>query len=290
MYKPIGWFKINRKLFENDLFADMAMRGAFITIIGKTNWQPNQTWFCKREMKSIPVAIGQLPCSQQKLAKEFGWGINKTRNYLELLEKNGIISIKAERSFTMITVCNYCKYQDISEISGTTTETITETIIDTQTETTTDHVIRKKEDKEIKEDKNLSIEDAKAPLSTEIVISNSNTSLAVKESKPKTTICNPRESITSEQYQKILEDPTLANNDLDYLREQVRAMADWSKASLKKKADWSATLRNWIRKSRQNGILPNGIEQKSKTKTFRELEDDWDKKQTEEFLRRTQNG
>jgi len=151
---------------------------------------------------------------------------------------------------------------------------------------------RKNIKKKIKKEDNLSLGegDAKAPLSKQIVISNSNTSLVKEESKPKITIFNSKHSIPLEHYLQILADSTLANNDRQYLKEQVRSMADWSASSLKKKANWTATLRNWIRRSRQNNINPIGVEIKSKIKTFKELETDWDKKQTEEFLRRTNNG
>lgn len=154
MYKPIGWFKIHRKLFENQLYSNLEMRGAFVTLIGKANWQPDQTWFCKREMRLIPVAIGQFPCSQQALAKEFGWGVNRMRNFLKLLEKDGVINIKSERNFTMITICNYSKYQEAKGDVGTQTDMRTDTHIDTQTDMRTDHVIRSKENIRSKEVKN----------------------------------------------------------------------------------------------------------------------------------------
>lgn len=129
--------------------------------------------------------------------------------------------------------------------------------------------------------KNKTLEDAKASPSKEVV----------KTSKEITTHKNPKssiftkESIPQEDLFKILQDPTLANNDRDYLKEQIRTMADWSASGHKRKINWTATLRNWIRRSRQNGFLPNGVAQKSKVKTFTELEHDWAREQREAFLR-----
>lgn len=61
----------------------------------------------------------------------------------------------------------------------------------------------------------------------------------------------PRESITVQQYQQMLLEPSLANGDKEWLKECILEMRDWSHSNQKKKVDWAAALRNWIRRAKR---------------------------------------
>lgn len=101
---------------------------------------------------------------------------------------------------------------------------------------------------------------------------------------PKKTLFDKKTSITKEQYQDILKDPKLANNDREFLLQAVLEMEDWSQGKGEKRIDWAASLRNWIRKNRKNNYTPKGVANPKQPKTFRELEDDWQQRQYREFL------
>jgi hypothetical protein len=97
----------------------------------------------------------------------------------------------------------------------------------------------------------------------------------VTPAKAKGSIFNIKDSITKEQYQAILIDPTLCDNDRPYLYECAREMEDWSKAGLKKKIDWAAALRNWVRGNRRKGNGPNAHSKAaSGSKTFKQLDEE----------------
>ena len=59
------------------------------------------------------VKRGSFVTSQKKLCKEFKWGNSKIRNFLKLLQKDGMIKVKTTSQATHITICNYDTYQDI---------------------------------------------------------------------------------------------------------------------------------------------------------------------------------
>jgi hypothetical protein len=77
-------------------------------------------------------------------------------------------------------------------------------------------------------------------------------------------------SITHEAYKQILQ--TLCNGDSKLLNQAVAEMADWSASGRKRKHDWAATLRNWIRRTRVPSRAP---------KTFRQIEIDEDQAQNQ---------
>lgn len=109
-------------------------------------------------------------------------------------------------------------------------------------------------------------------------------------SKPKITLFNKKTSLSKEQYLSVLNDTRLADGDREYLLHMVEEMEDWSQAGGKKKACWLATLRNWVRRSRKDGLLPHGkgnrtLNGKHQPKTFKELDREFEQKEKEEFKR-----
>src|SRR5690606_29008134 len=60
----------------------------------------------------IEVNRGQLVTSELKLMERWRWGKSKLRDFLKLLEEDGMIVRKSDRKKTVITICNYNEYQD----------------------------------------------------------------------------------------------------------------------------------------------------------------------------------
>lgn len=129
--------------------------------------------------------------------------------------------------------------------------------------------------------------EADANLPTSATISAPPAPLKKKKSP---TIFDLKTSITREQYQDILSNPSLGGQNRAFLRFCVEQMSDWSLSSGKSKLDWSATLRNWIRKTRQDGTTPENFEakisgqKKEQPKTFFELEEERHKNALANFL------
>jgi len=60
----------------------------------------------------IPITRGQVGWSQFELARRWGWSRTKVKAFLKRLEKDGRITIKTDNETTIITITNYCEYQD----------------------------------------------------------------------------------------------------------------------------------------------------------------------------------
>lgn len=60
----------------------------------------------------IEAKRGEVITSEIKLMERWKWGKSKTRTFLELLEKDGMIFKKSDRKKTTITLVNYGVFQD----------------------------------------------------------------------------------------------------------------------------------------------------------------------------------
>lgn len=104
-----GWVKIYRSILTWEWYSDINVRVLFIHLLLKANHAPNR-W------QGIEIQTGQLVTSLSKLEAETGLSQKKIRNALKKLEKTGELGTQKGRAYTLITICNYARYQgDITE-------------------------------------------------------------------------------------------------------------------------------------------------------------------------------
>ncbi|MBM7835921.1 hypothetical protein [Clostridium sardiniense] len=113
-----GWQKVYRDITSHWLWEDKPFsRGqAFIDLLLMVNHQDKKILF---NGDLIEVRRGSKITSLRKLSEEWGWSTKKTKKFLELLEKDNMITVKSDNKKTLITIENYSLYQD----SGNTEET-----------------------------------------------------------------------------------------------------------------------------------------------------------------------
>ena len=113
-----GWIKVYRDLEKHWLWEDKPFsRGqAFINLLMMANHQDNKILF---NGDLIEVKRGQRITSLRKLSEEWGWSTKKTKKFLELLEKDNMVTVKTDNKKTLVTIVNYGVYQD----GGNTEET-----------------------------------------------------------------------------------------------------------------------------------------------------------------------
>lgn len=138
-----GFIKIDRQILEWRYHDYPNMFRFWILLLLKANWKP--TYF-----KGVLVDRGSFITSARNLAKESHLSVNTVRRLLQLLENEHQITRTVTQSWTLISVVNYAKYQDIDENDGTLNNTHIDTSTDTQTDTLTAHNRRNKEYKEYK--------------------------------------------------------------------------------------------------------------------------------------------
>ena len=106
-----GWISLSRKIFECWIWAEtpFSRAQAWIDLLLLANYEPKK-FVLGNEL--VEVERGSFITSETKLMKRWGWGKGKTRAFLSLLEKDGMIVKKTNHKRTDITIVNYSKYQD----------------------------------------------------------------------------------------------------------------------------------------------------------------------------------
>ena len=116
---PTGWFSVDRKLLESDLWLSepFTRAQAWIDLVGFARFEPGHI-----RIKGIRVdlARGQVGLSEVSLGKRWRWSRGKVRRYLKELEYDQRIIQQKTNVTTLITIVNYDIYQTCSTTNRTT--------------------------------------------------------------------------------------------------------------------------------------------------------------------------
>jgi len=106
-----GWIKLHRKIQEHWIWQDKPFdkRSAWVDILLMANHEENK-FVLGNEL--VEVERGSFITSELKLMERWGWSKSKVRNFLSLLQNDGMINKKTDRKKTTITIVNYSDYQD----------------------------------------------------------------------------------------------------------------------------------------------------------------------------------
>ncbi|WP_108338591.1 MULTISPECIES: hypothetical protein [unclassified Novosphingobium] len=119
-----GFVTLHREALDHHLFrGDSARLGAWFWLIGKACWKPTTH---DARGRTITVERGQLCAGREYLAKEWGWSPSAVERFLVRLETEHMIERQTGQGKSVITICNYDKYQDVAaeggHMSGQSTE------------------------------------------------------------------------------------------------------------------------------------------------------------------------
>ncbi|ULB09142.1 MarR family transcriptional regulator [Cereibacter azotoformans] len=99
--------------FPNEKFSE---REAWIWLIAEASWKPRE----RRVQRTVfQLERGQLAASVRFLAEAWGWSKSRVFRFLERLEKRDMITTQSGTDATLITVCNYDKFQPAQKQRGT---------------------------------------------------------------------------------------------------------------------------------------------------------------------------
>lgn len=107
-----GYIKLHRGWRDTDgllpskEFSDFE---AWLWILENAAWKDSHRFNAKGEM--VPIARGQMHVSIRALQGVFGWSKTRVERFLSRLKTVAKVKIEAGQSGTVITVCNYEKYQ-----------------------------------------------------------------------------------------------------------------------------------------------------------------------------------
>ena len=112
-----GWISLHRQIWNSWVWDDkpFSKGQAWIDLLLLANHEPNKTLIGNQ---IIHVKRGELISSEVKLSERWGWSRKKTREFLKVLQSDGMITKKSTSKYTAITIVNYEIYQGV----GTTKE------------------------------------------------------------------------------------------------------------------------------------------------------------------------
>jgi DNA-binding Lrp family transcriptional regulator len=131
-----GFIVLDRAMSDWQWWDNVNGLGLWIHILIDANWKDG--WFMGNK-----VPRGSFATSIKRLAEETDMSEKTVRNWLKKFENAGQISVKGANKFTLITVINYAKYQDMPIEKG---EQITEQITDQVTEQSTEQITNQSTD------------------------------------------------------------------------------------------------------------------------------------------------
>lgn len=117
----MGYFKIDRKLFEHYLWQDkpFSKGQAWIDLIGLASFDDGRTMY---QGRVINCTRGTVYRSLNYLSQRWGWSRKKTSAFIRALERDEMVTAKVTTHGTAITIENYGKFQDVGTAKGTTKE------------------------------------------------------------------------------------------------------------------------------------------------------------------------
>ena len=144
-----SWIKLDRKILKWGWYSDINAKVTFLHLLLIASYEGGE--FLGEEIKRGQAVIGI-----NETSKEIGITPRQFRTALSKLEKNGEITKKATSKFTIITVENYNKYQDVLTESDKrmTSERQTDDKRMTSERQTDDNIQESKESKNVKKVKN----------------------------------------------------------------------------------------------------------------------------------------
>jgi hypothetical protein len=142
----VSFYKMERGWQDSEFFKgeEFSTRDAWEWLVADARWKEGTV-----NILGNPIFLtrGQLCHSVRFMAEKFMWSIGRTQRFIKKLQKWNMISVSTNTGQTIITICNYSKYQDDKQASDMSTDTPIDTPPDTQAGT------KKKKDKESKEGK-----------------------------------------------------------------------------------------------------------------------------------------
>jgi predicted XRE-type DNA-binding protein len=135
-----GWIKLHRKILDNPISQKPLVFALFVYLILRANHKDKKIIWNGSEML---VKKGQLITGRKELAKQTGISQQSIRTAMMVLKSTSILTSKTTNKFSVITILNYGKYQQL-------TSTLTNNQPATNQQLTTN-----KNDKNVKNDKNI---------------------------------------------------------------------------------------------------------------------------------------
>jgi len=106
-----GYIKLSRKMLDWEWYSDVNTKTVFLHCLFKANWKDGR-------FKGQDIKRGQFVTSLQHLADETNLSVKNVRTALDHLKATGEVADHRQGNYRIITVLNYCRYQDCDNPSA----------------------------------------------------------------------------------------------------------------------------------------------------------------------------
>lgn len=103
-----GFIKIYRKMLEWEWYKEENAKNLFIHCLLKANWKDGR-------FQGYDVPRGSFVTGRRQLSQELNISEQSIRTALKRLKSTNEITIKTTKNFSIITIVNYEKYQDVNQ-------------------------------------------------------------------------------------------------------------------------------------------------------------------------------
>jgi hypothetical protein len=118
-----GWISLHRGWRENALFkGEFSRADAWVWLIENAAWKPVTV---RIKGQTIDLDRGEMSFAQRFLAEKWGWSKSRVDRFIADLRDEGMIKTRSKIGATgshnagqgqsILTICNYAKYQDSAE-------------------------------------------------------------------------------------------------------------------------------------------------------------------------------
>ncbi|MGP4070636.1 DnaD domain-containing protein [Halobacillus sp. B29] len=107
-----GWLKLHRKILQSEIFENEKLLKIFIYCLTKSSHKNTESRVGRQKVQLKP---GQFIFGRKKAAVELNMNESTVRDYFEILEEDGVISIDSTNKYSVITVDNWAIYQSNDE-------------------------------------------------------------------------------------------------------------------------------------------------------------------------------
>ena len=234
-----GWYLVSRGITKHTLFKGKPERLAvWMWLLDNAAWKATTH---DAKGKTIEVPRGSVCASPRHIAEEVGAGHQVVRTALKRFESEHMVNMKVTHGKTVISLCNYEKYQSLEN--------------DSNTELTQD---QHKPNTQKKQGNKVTIED---------------TNVSLGENAPSKPSPKSRATRLPDDWVLPMECGQWAVNE-GWAETTIRAESEkfrdyWIGVGGQKgrKANWPATWRNWMRNSNQPKVINGGRNETPKLNT-----------------------
>ena len=103
-----GWIKLHRKLNETSFKSKPLIMALFVDLLTNANHKKHSFIFNKKE---VFIEAGSLVTGRKELSKRTGISQQSIRTALATLKSTNTITIEVTTKYSVITICNWSKYQ-----------------------------------------------------------------------------------------------------------------------------------------------------------------------------------